>query len=66
MKFAAGREKLILTWLILASGLTVVLTETGAGFSLPREISLTVRTVFWLSILAYFWLRLFVKLNRKP
>ena len=47
-----------LFWLVLASGLTVVLIEL-AGFSGGGTMSLVARTVFWCAAIAYFAVRLY-------
>jgi len=52
------RLRLAVIILVIASGLAVVLCETLGGPSLPRNFRLTLRTIFWVSVIGYFWLRL--------
>ena len=52
------RLRLTVIILIIASGLSVVLCETFGGLNLPRNLILTLRTVFWTAAICYFWLRL--------
>ncbi|MFH1068176.1 MAG: hypothetical protein V1794_01025 [Candidatus Glassbacteria bacterium] len=54
----ADKLRIIIFWVVLASGLSVVLLEQG-DFAHIRWISLTARTLFWTSAIAYFSLRLY-------
>jgi hypothetical protein len=52
------RLRLVAIYVLIASGLAVVLCETYGGSYFPRNFFLTLRTVFWLSVIVYLWLRL--------
>ena len=47
------------------SGLSTILLETMLGPRLHQGISLTVRSVFWISALLYITVRVSDRLNRK-
>ena len=58
------QPNMIVFWLVLASGLAIVLIDrsnAGAGGVLPT----VVRTVFWCSAIAYFSLRIFQYVKRR-
>ena len=52
------RLRLTMITLVIASGLAVVLCETFGGPNLPWNFRLTLRTIFWVAVIGYFWLRL--------
>jgi len=56
------RLRLAIIILVVASGLAVVLLETLVKASIPRNIQLALRTVFWASAICYLWLRLSKKI----
>ena len=52
------RPNMVLFWLVMASGLAVVLAEQ-AGLSSDSAVALVARTVFWCAAVAYFTLRIY-------
>jgi len=58
------RIQFILIWLVIASGLAVVLgDQLFHAFSYP--ISVLSRTVFWISAVAYFSFRIYGRISQK-
>ncbi|MBN2288322.1 MAG: hypothetical protein JXQ83_03245 [Candidatus Glassbacteria bacterium] len=57
------RLRLYMITVVIASGLAVVLCETFGGADLPRSLQGTLRTVFWVAAIGYFWLRLAKKIG---
>lgn len=57
------RTRLRFTWLIVASGLAVVLVER-LEFRYAGQLSILARTVFWFSVIAYLSYRIYNRLRR--
>lgn len=58
------RPNMVIFWLVLASGVAVVLVEQ-AGFSPGGPLWLISRTVFWCAAIAYFSMRIYQFAARK-
>jgi hypothetical protein len=65
LKIKPRSLQIILMWCIISSGLAVVFLDKVKIAFLPFEITLIARTVFWIAVIFYFWLRLSGKLSRK-
>lgn len=65
LKIKPRSLQIILMWCIISSGLAVVFLDKVKIAFLPFEITLIARTVFWIAVIFYFWLRLCGKLSRK-
>jgi len=65
LKIKPRSLQIILMWCIISSGLAVVFLDKVKIAFLPFEITLIARTVFWIAVIVYFWLRLSRKLSRK-
>ncbi len=57
------QPNMVVFWLVLASGLAVVLT--GRSEAAGGVLSTVARTVFWCSVVAYFSLRIFQYATRR-
>jgi hypothetical protein len=58
------RIQFVLIWLVVASGLAVVLSDQlDSAFS--YQITVFSRTFFWISAVAYFSFRIFCRISRK-
>ena len=60
---ARHRTRLRFTWLIVFSGLAVVLVEKF-DFKYAGQLSLVARSVFWTSVIAYLSYRVYHRLRR--
>jgi len=58
------RIQFVLLWLVIASGLAVVLGDQ-LDHSFSYQISVFSRTVFWISAVTYFSFRIYNRISRK-
>jgi len=58
------RIQFVLIWLVVASGLAVVLGEL-LDSSLSYQLSVLSRTIFWISAIAYFSFRIYDRISRR-
>jgi len=64
-KAQAHRLKVSLTWIILASGLSIIFLDKLDATFMSIQISHLARTIFWAAVILYFWLRLYGKISKR-